>query len=335
MTTQGSKMGGMNRLLSGNLRPSTPSVNSLLGQDIPEELNLIPIDKIRPSPFQPRRYFDPELLDTLRRSVIEHGILSPLWVRMVDGAPELIAGERRLRAAELAGLTEVPVKILVLGDLEALEVCMAENLDREDLSVYEQVQAVVQLLSQRLGLSKRELVTQLFALRERPQSNPALADALDAVLSRHALGNAATFISSKLSVLRWPAVLLQALDASTLGYTQAKILYTLRDHPEFEATVTQCAKERWTTAILRMRVRALKGKEKVHSPLLETLRSFQSSIDPHDHALLEQLAPHLKAIEALIKLAAASKAPTGDVDGSSPEGPGVLNSRAKVSADAS
>jgi ParB family chromosome partitioning protein len=96
---------------------------------------LLEVVKIRPNPFQPRRTFVREALDELVASVREHGVLEPLLVRKAEDGYELIAGERRWRAAQEAGLKQVPVVVRDATDLEALEIGLIENLQRADLNV--------------------------------------------------------------------------------------------------------------------------------------------------------------------------------------------------------
>src|ERR1700722_20119436 len=104
----------------------------------------IAIELIRPGTCQPRRRFDEAELDALAQSVREKGVLQPLLVRPIDEtstAFELIAGERRWRAAQRAGLHLVPVLVRVLSDVEALEIALIENLQREDLTAIEEAEA--------------------------------------------------------------------------------------------------------------------------------------------------------------------------------------------------
>ena len=110
---------------------------------------MVAIETLRPSPFQPRRHFGEEELDSLAQSIREKGIVQPLLVRPVEGGDadfELVAGERRWRAAQRAGLHEVPIVIRPLGDSEALEIALVENLQREDLSPLEEAEAYSRLL---------------------------------------------------------------------------------------------------------------------------------------------------------------------------------------------
>jgi ParB family chromosome partitioning protein len=113
----------------------------------------VPIEAIRPSPFQPRRRFAETELDGLVQSIREKGVIQPLLVRPVgDGGSEagadfeLVAGERRWRAAQRAGLHEVPVVIRPFGDAEVLEIALVENLQREDLTPLEEAEAYSRLM---------------------------------------------------------------------------------------------------------------------------------------------------------------------------------------------
>lgn len=99
---------------------------------------LIDLDKIRPNPYQPRHEFDPEALDELKKSIIEHGVISAITVRRVINGYELIAGERRLRASLAAGLKKIPAFVLdVNSDKEMLEIAIIENVQRENLNPIE------------------------------------------------------------------------------------------------------------------------------------------------------------------------------------------------------
>lgn len=111
----------------------------------------VPIELIRPSALQPRRRFGETELDALAQSIREKGVLAPLLVRPVAGdeaAFELVAGERRWRAAQRVGIHEVPVIVRALADHEALEIALVENLQREDLSPLEEAEAYKRLLSE-------------------------------------------------------------------------------------------------------------------------------------------------------------------------------------------
>ena len=133
--------------------PTTPSNKST---------NTIPIQEIRLPPTQPRRYFDPKKLEELSLSIKELGILEPLIVRpRPDGNYELIAGERRFKAALLAGLEEVPVVIKEMDDDTVKQVQLIENLQREDLNAYEETIGILELLALRLNSTQDEVISLL------------------------------------------------------------------------------------------------------------------------------------------------------------------------------
>jgi ParB family transcriptional regulator, chromosome partitioning protein len=111
----------------------------------------VPIEMIRPSALQPRRRFDEAELDALAQSIREKGVLAPLLVRPIaddEAAFELVAGERRWRAAQRVGIHEVPVLVRALADHEALEIALVENLQREDLSALEEAEAYKRLIGE-------------------------------------------------------------------------------------------------------------------------------------------------------------------------------------------
>ncbi|MBX6422535.1 ParB/RepB/Spo0J family partition protein [Thermosulfurimonas sp. F29] len=114
-------------------------------------------DAIVPSPFQPRRKFSEEELARLADSIREKGVLQPLLVREIaPGTYELVAGERRLRAAKMAGLSEVPVLVKALSDEEALSVALIENLQREDLNPLEEAEGYRRLMEE-FGFTQEEI----------------------------------------------------------------------------------------------------------------------------------------------------------------------------------
>ncbi|HSN95217.1 MAG TPA: ParB/RepB/Spo0J family partition protein [Anaerolineaceae bacterium] len=136
---------GLEALIPGNW--DKPAVDS---QKLSEQVSLIPVGKIKPNPHQPRSNFDITALEDLSASILEHGIISPLIVvlGLDEGVYTLIAGERRLRAAKLAGLTEVPAIIRSSTEQEQLELAIIENVQREDLDPLERAQAYQALLEE-------------------------------------------------------------------------------------------------------------------------------------------------------------------------------------------
>ena len=112
-----------------------------------ETLNLIPIDDIAPNPYQPRLKFKPEELEELSRSIKANGLIQPIIVRKSDiFGYELIAGERRLKASKMAGLSEIPAIIKDITNKESMQLAIVENLQRSDLNPIEEAKAYQQLL---------------------------------------------------------------------------------------------------------------------------------------------------------------------------------------------
>lgn len=136
------------------------------------DLLKLPVASIRPNPFQPRVDFDEAELDELAASVAEVGLLQPVLVRRVDvGRYELVAGERRWRAAQRAGLTHVPALVRDVSDREALEEAVVENLHRADLNALEEAAAYRQLIDE-FGLNQEEVA------RRVGKTRPAVANTL-------------------------------------------------------------------------------------------------------------------------------------------------------------
>jgi ParB family transcriptional regulator, chromosome partitioning protein len=122
-----------------------------------EELRELPIEMIKPNPSQPRRRFDPESMEVLEASIKATGMVQPLLVRpLPDGSYELIAGERRLRAAQQVGLERVPAVVRDFAESERLQTALVENMVREDLNPVEEARACAALVED-LGLSKEEV----------------------------------------------------------------------------------------------------------------------------------------------------------------------------------
>ena len=137
-----------------------------------EQITVLPLQKIEPNPKQPRRTFDPEALQSLADSIAEHGVVQPLAVRDAgNGYYQIIAGERRWRAARLAGLTELPVVVLDADDRTVMELALIENLQRQDLNPMEEAEGY-RVLMEEYGLTQEQAATRV------GKSRPAVANAL-------------------------------------------------------------------------------------------------------------------------------------------------------------
>jgi ParB family chromosome partitioning protein len=144
----------INQIVRDNARRSQPT-------------SLVPLNQLVPSPNQPRRCFNPQSLEEMAESMRSHGVLKPLLVRPLDdGRYEIIAGERRRRAARLAGLESAPVVIREVDARTARALGLVENLQRDDLNPYEETQAVLQLLSLTLEKTQPEVIALLHRMRD-------------------------------------------------------------------------------------------------------------------------------------------------------------------------
>lgn len=114
------------------------------------------INDIEPNKEQPRKEFDQEQLNLLAGSITKHGVIQPLTVREKNGAYQIVAGERRWRAAKIAGLSEVPVRVMELTDSETAQIALIENLQREDLNPIEEANGY-KVLSEKYGLKQEEI----------------------------------------------------------------------------------------------------------------------------------------------------------------------------------
>ena len=154
---------GLGALLGGNFSAGKSPVPSPLPTVAPDARDLVqrvPIKQVRPCPFQPRKDFPEESLQELAASIKEQGIVQPLIVRKNGGGFELIAGERRWRAAQIAGLTEIPIIVREADDRAVLELALIENLQRENLNPIEEAQGYSQLIEQ-FQLKQEEAATKV------------------------------------------------------------------------------------------------------------------------------------------------------------------------------
>lgn len=157
------KTSGLGRGL-GSLIPSKKSVKEILGNesevadilDIREKISDLPVDKITPNPHQPRTNFDEDELQELVESIKEHGVIQPLIVSKSPSGWQLIAGERRLRSAKLAGLATVPAIVREMSEQKKIEIALIENLQRKNLNSLETAFAYQKLIDE-FNLTQEQL----------------------------------------------------------------------------------------------------------------------------------------------------------------------------------
>ncbi len=173
---------------------------------------LLPLQKIEPNRLQPRKNFDEEELASLADSIRQHGVIQPLTVRLLDtGYYQIIAGERRWRAARMAGLREVPVVVIEADDKKAMELALIENLQRADLTPIEEARGYQQLIGE-YGLTQEQVADRV------SKSRPAVANAM--------------------RLLSLPQELLAMVEEGKLSAGHARALLTLRE-PAQQLAVAQ------------------------------------------------------------------------------------------------
>lgn len=157
-------------------------INDLETEDS-QAIEQIPIDECRTNPYQPRKTFDADAIEELKISILQYGIIQPLIMRKSIKGYEIVAGERRFRAAKEAGLTEVPAIVKELDDKKMMEIALLENLQREDLSIIEEATAYKNLMDE-LHLTQEELSDKLGKSRSHIANTVRLLSLPSTVISR-------------------------------------------------------------------------------------------------------------------------------------------------------
>lgn len=152
-----------------------------------DSITSVRINDVEPNREQPRKQFPTEELEALSDSIVKYGVISPITVRRVGERYVIIAGERRWRAARMAGLSEIPVIIISADDKKAAEIALVENIQRSDLNPVEEAQAYAALIDQ-YGLTQEEVAEQIGKSRSSVTNSLRLLDLPDAVLSMLAAG---------------------------------------------------------------------------------------------------------------------------------------------------
>lgn len=215
---------------------------------------------------QPRRYFDPEKMVQLVSSVKEHGILEPVIVRPLgDGNYELIAGERRLRAAQEVGLTQIPIVCREFSDQEALQVALMENLQRDDLNPIEETEAVLELLVIALDTNTEEVKTVIYQAANAKNRGQELkgnvslqVEKVESCLAELGRFNLESLRSSRLPLLNLPPNILEALREGKLEYTKARTIARVKDEQQRDELLGQAITQNLSLNEIKVRVKESK-----------------------------------------------------------------------------
>jgi len=267
---------GLGALMGGGIKspfaaPPTSSVPTppvVTGSPAPVQLppgslvRKISRDRIRPSALQPRKEFPPESLAELADSIREQGIIQPLVVRVVGDFFELIAGERRWRAAGLAGLTEVPVIERVATDLEVLELALIENLQRENLNPIDE------------ALGYQQLMTQFSLTQEQVGKK---------------VGRGRVVVANATRLLKLPATVQEVVRDGGLSVGHAKVILSVEDPQQQEMLARLAMRGGWT-------VRQLEAAIAKKDPAAPSL-----AVDPRTALASVPVDPHLTDLENRIR----------------------------------
>lgn len=234
------------------------------GEFLSTRVQYIPLGRIRPNPQQPRRSFDEEGLAELAASIRSCGILQPLTVRRAGDGYELVAGERRLRAARIAGLREVPCLVAQVGEEDSALLALMENLQRRDLDCWEEAQAIARLIS-RYGLSQEEAARRL--------------------------GRAQPTVANKLRLLRLPEDVRALLRENGLTERHARALLRLQDPEVQRRAAGDMVRRGMNVAQAEAYVEKLLQSDQVIPPrgrstyIIKDVRLFLNSVDRGLHLM--------------------------------------------------
>ncbi len=228
------------------------------GEFLSSRVRYIPINAVRPNPQQPRRSFDETALQELADSISAYGILQPLTVRNRGGVYELVAGERRLRAARIAGLREVPCLIAEVGEEDAALLALIENLQRRDLDYMEEAAAIARLI-RRYGLSQQQAAEKL--------------------------GKSQPTIANKLRLLRLSAPVIDCLRQYGLTERHARTLLRLTDPEQQLAAARHIGKRGLNVAQTEQYIDRLTAENRTEPPrrrptyIIKDVRLFLNSVE--------------------------------------------------------
>lgn len=218
----------------------------------------IPIHLVRPNPNQPRQYFDPAELTSLAKSISQDGIIQPLTVRRVNDYFELISGERRLRAAKLAGLRTVPCIIVDISNERSAVLALIENIQRADLNFFEEAEAI-SLLIKEYGMTQEDV-----AIR---------------------LGMVQSTIANKLRILKLPMSERKMITSNNLSERHARALLKVDDEEKRRQILAYIIENHLTVDATEKYIRSLENSEKIkesyrkRAPVLRDVKLFFNTVN--------------------------------------------------------
>lgn len=236
---------------------------------IPNDFVYLPISKVEPRKEQPRNVFDEEGLSELAESIKEHGVLQPLTVRSIgSGYYQIIAGERRWRASRMAGLYEIPARVIEADDRKAMELAMVENLQRENLNPVEEALGFKTLINE-YKMTQEEVAQRV------SKSRPVVANAL--------------------RLLALPDNLLKKLEAGELSVGSARTLLSLDNEAQMQAAALAIAESNMTVRDAEKLVKKIKKEKPEQGAVKDGL--VVNYVEELESRLTKSLARRIKIVE--------------------------------------
>ncbi|WP_420884692.1 ParB/RepB/Spo0J family partition protein [Absicoccus porci] len=232
-----------------------------------QEQLMLPVDQIRPNPYQPRKVFDKDALQELSESIQQHGVFTPILVKKSISGYELVTGERRLRASKMAGLDTIPAILVDFDDQQMMEIALLENVQREDLNIIEEAKAYDQLIK-RLNYTQEQLA--------------------------HRIGKSREHITNTLRLLKLPEDVQNYVVAKQLSMGHVRALLGLKDEDMMRKVARQAIAQGMSVRKVEQLVKSINGKkvEKSKEPSLFVKEAkkqleeyFQTSVSISQHSV--------------------------------------------------
>ena len=285
-----------------------------------ESSTFVLLEDLRLPQWQPRRYFDEAAMQELVASVEQHGILQPILVRPLAGdGYEIVAGERRYRAAQEARLRDVPVIVRSMSDAEALQYALLENLQRQDLNPVEETEGILQLLALHLDKPRYEVTSVLYRMNnetaKKGKDNVVITpefEVVQGVFERLGRMTWEAFTRNRLPLLKLPTEVLEALQRGRIEYTKAKAIAQVKDEASRAALLEEAIAQSLSLSQIRERVKAVQPTTEP-PPLASRIETISKLVkkqklwdDPKKRRKLETL---LAKIEELISPGGLDESP--------------------------
>jgi ParB family chromosome partitioning protein len=254
-------------------------LDNLFGDEAEQSLSnsTLLLSQIILPPSQPRRYFDPVKLKSLADSIKEVGLLEPIVVRKIqEDKYELIAGERRLKACEIAGLEEILVVIIECDEKKARKLRLVENLQREDLNAYEETIGILELLAEELNIEQEAVVSLLYQMNNETKGNSnhnvmvsEEAYAIQTIFLQIGKISWESFVSNRLPLLKLPQDIQIILENGQIEYTKAQVIARIKDNEKRQNILKKAIEENLSLSVIKELVGSIlqtKSQSKPQSP---------------------------------------------------------------------